>query len=76
MFYEFSLNLFILFDIAFKIKLVGFSAFFDEINNRIDFVFGLIILTFYIFRLVYASLSKFEIDDAIETVFYIVWCIW
>lgn len=74
--YEFFLNIFILFDICFKIKLVGFASFFDELNNRIDFIFGFIIFGFWVIWLIYASLSKFELDDAIETVFYIIWCIW
>ena len=67
--------MFILFDISFKIYLVGFS-FFDELNNKIDFVFGAIIFIFWFFWLIYASLSEFELDDAIETIFYIAWCIW
>ena len=46
--YEFFLNIFILFDICFKIKLVGFASFFDELNNRIDFIFGFIIFGFWV----------------------------
>lgn len=45
--FEALINIFIVFDIVFKLQLVGCREFFKELNNLIDFVLGIIILALF-----------------------------
>jgi hypothetical protein len=75
-FFEAVINLFIILDIFFKIKLVGCRDFFRDINNLIDFILGIVILFLFSYCFILQTLTEKYVDEVLETILYVIWFIW
>ena len=82
--FECIINLYIIIDLAFKIKLLvssnsltlqGCRGFFRDCNNTIDFMLGIIIVSLFAYFFSLSSMTSRYIDEIRELIFYI-WFIW
>ena len=76
--FECCVNLFVILDIVFKLKLLGCRNYFADCNNTIDFILGVIILTVFI---AFQFLQTFKrpyryFDELLEEILYVIWFIW
>jgi hypothetical protein len=74
--FEFVVNLIIVVDIMCKMKLTGFSHYFEYIENIIEFVIGGICVFLYLLY-VFTRFSHSSILQNVEQPFvFVIWCVW
>lgn len=75
-FFEMVINIFIVLDIAFKMKLVGVKQFFQDWNNCIDFGLGVVIVIVFCIFFYFKKLQYRYYDEVFEEVLIVIWFIW
>ncbi|CAI2376434.1 unnamed protein product [Moneuplotes crassus] len=74
--FEVFINLFILGDIACKIFLLGYRAYFSKWNNICEFGIGLVCVLIYFLYYLSTVFDQVDYNELLENVVFCCWCIW